>query len=285
MPTGMVAAAAGGLGGAGTVMLAYAASRHRTTTAADARARLRRAVGRRWGRAVAAAGAGAATGAATGWVAGAVMAAAGAWWLPRLLGPDTATIAEAESAEAVATWAQQLRDLMAASAGLHQAVLATAPVAPAPIRAEVAALGRRLRSGVAMDEAMGAFARKVDNPTADLVAVALSSAEGRHAADLGALLGRLAEASRDRATMLVRTSAGRARVRASVRIIAAMSLLMVAGLVAFNRTYLAPFDTLTGQIVLSLVGALWAVAFVWLARLTAPVAAPRLLARTGGDAG
>src|SRR5690606_4523126 len=87
----------------------------------------------------------------------------------------------------------------------------------------------------------------------------------------------LAEASRDRAHMLARTSASRARVRSSVRIIAGAALAMVAGLILFNRAYLAPFDSATGQVVLALVGVVWAVGLVWLARLAAPVAQPRLL--------
>ncbi|MFC3521461.1 type II secretion system F family protein [Streptomonospora nanhaiensis] len=272
----LVAAAAGGLAGAGLVCCAYAARLRRIDLrTVVARVRTSQVPARGVGAVVT----GVLVGLATGWPVGAVLAAAAAWWLPRLLGPDRAGAQEAKRAEAVAAWASHLRDLMAGSAGLVQAITATAPVAPTPIRPEVAELARSLHTGVPMEAAMRSFAERVDNPTADLVAVALSSAEGRHASDLGALLGRLAESSRDRASLLVRTSAGRARVRSSVRIIAAMTLGMVAAMVAFNRTYLEPLDTATGQFVLALVGAMWAGAFVWLGRLAAPVAAVRLLGR------
>ncbi|MGH2466126.1 MAG: hypothetical protein ACRDGL_00100, partial [Candidatus Limnocylindrales bacterium] len=44
-----------------------------------------------------------------------------------------------------------------------------------------------------------------------------------------------------------------------------------------NRGYLAPYDTAVGQLVLSLVGAVFAVAFVWLAKMTRPSTTERFL--------
>ncbi|HUC03940.1 MAG TPA: hypothetical protein VL961_00985 [Acidimicrobiales bacterium] len=49
------------------------------------------------------------------------------------------------------------------------------------------------------------------------------------------------------------------------------------GLALFNRGYLAPYDTATGQLVLILVGGVFAVAFMWLARMTRPVQVDRFL--------
>ena len=45
----------------------------------------------------------------------------------------------------------------------------------------------------------------------------------------------------------------------------------------FNRGYLAPYDTAVGQLVLVLVGGLFAAAFVWLARMTRPASVDRFL--------
>ncbi|MGV9567376.1 hypothetical protein [Streptomyces sp. NPDC003480] len=42
------------------------------------------------------------------------------------------------------------------------------------------------------------------------------------------------------------------------------TLGMAVGLVVFNRPYLDPFDTLTGQVVLAVVGVLFAVSFTYL---------------------
>lgn len=46
-----------------------------------------------------------------------------------------------------------------------------------------------------------------------------------------------------------------------------------------NRTYLSPYDTRAGQLVLACVGALFAAAFAWLSRLARPEPPTRLLAR------
>lgn len=228
-------------------------------------------------RTAAAAGAGMLTWAITGWPVAAVLAAAAAWWLPTVLGPDRATAAEVARIEAVANWTEQLRDLITASSGLRQAVWTSCDIAPEAIRDDVQALARDLTTGTDLEEALAAFAHRADNETADLVTTALSMAVHRHAADLGTLLGSLAEAARDRASMLVRTSTSRARTRTSVRIITTTAIAMVIGMAVFNGPYFAPLGSVTGQLVLALVGTLWAGALWWLTRLSNPPRAERVL--------
>jgi len=225
----------------------------------------------------AAAGAGMLTWGVTGWPVAAAMAAGAAWWLPTALGPDRATSAEVARIEGVAGWTEQLRDLITASAGLRQAISASADIAPDAVRDDVRALARDLTTGTDLEKALDAFAHRVDNETADLVATALSMASHRHAADLGPLLTSLAEAARDRAAMLVRTSASRARTRTSVRIIVTTAAAMVIGMAFLNGPYFAPLDSAAGQLVLALVGAVWAAALGWLLRLSNPPRAQRVL--------
>jgi len=178
--------------------------------------------------------------------------------------------------EAIAGWAEMLRDTMAGSAGLEQAIVATATLAPLPIRAEVATLAVRLE-GERLALALRAFADEVADPTCDLVVAALVLAAEHQAQRLGELLGSLAAAARDQATMRLRVEAGRARTRTSVRVIVGATGALVLGLALFNRGYLAPYDTATGQLVLILVGGVFAVAFMWLARMTRPVQVERFL--------
>ncbi|TDQ55102.1 type II secretion system F family protein [Actinorugispora endophytica] len=214
----------------------------------------------------------------TGWPVAGILAGVGGWWLPVLLGPDRHHQKQVDKIEAVAAWTEMLRDLMAGSSGLHQAITATLPIAPEPISADVARLAERMRSGGSPHAALEAFADDVDNPTADLVAAALSSAANRHAADLGTLLGTLAEAARDQASMLVRLAASRARMRTSTRIIIAVTLGMAVFLLMFSPDYMAPFDGFVGQLVLAVIGGLWALALVWLTRMSRPKLGPRVLA-------
>ncbi|MGI5118735.1 type II secretion system F family protein [Marinactinospora thermotolerans] len=214
----------------------------------------------------------------TGWPVAGLLAGIGCWWLPAMLGPDRYHQQQVERIEAVAAWTEMLRDLMAGASGLHQAITATLPIAPAPIQADVARLSEQLRLGRPPHEALAEFADDVDNPTADLVAAALSTAASKHAADLGTLLGTLAESAREQSAMLVRAAANRARVRTSTRIIIAVTLGMAVLLMLFSPDYLEPFDGFLGQLVLGGIGVLWAAALTWLVRLSRPKLGPRVLA-------
>ena len=214
----------------------------------------------------------------TGWPVAGALAAAGLWWTPQLFGGDAEHKEQVEGVEAVAAWTEMLRDLMAGSSGLHQAIAATAPIAPEPLRDAVHRLADDMRGGREPQDALHTFAETVDNPTGDLVASALSMSATRHATDLGVLLGALAESARDQAAMLVKVSASRARLRTSSRIIMGATLGMGAFLLLFNPEYLAPFDGFLGQTVLAGIGALWATAVVWMTRMSRFSLGPRVLA-------
>ena len=48
-----------------------------------------------------------------------------------------------------------------------------------------------------------------------------------------------------------------------------------------NRGYLAPYDTALGQLVLLLVGTVFASAFIWLPKMTRPTSVERFLKSPG----
>ncbi len=226
-------------------------------------------------------GAGVLVGAITRWPVGALLAAGAGAFLPDLAGGQAAQQAAVARAEAVAAWAEMLRDTLAGAAGLEQAIVATAPVAPGPIRPQVLALATHLeRPGTRLAPALHAFADELDDPTADLVVAALVLSSQRQARRLGELLGALARAARDDATMRLRVEAGRARTRTSARVVVGVTLAMAVGLVVANRGYLAPYDSAFGQLILAGVGGLFGAAFWWLGRMARVQTPQRLL---GGD--
>ena len=224
-------------------------------------------------------GAGAAVliGALTGWPVGALLGGLAGFGLPRLFDATKGRAEALSRIEAVAAWAEMLRDTMAGAAGLEQAIVATAPVAPLALRAEITTLAARLESE-RLAPALRAFADEVGDPTMDLVVAALVLAAEHQASRLGELLGSLAQAARDQATMRLRVEAGRARSRTSVKVVVGVTAGLAFGLVLLNRTYLAPYGTALGQLVLLLVGAMFTAAFVWLSRMTRPSAPQRFLA-------
>jgi Flp pilus assembly protein TadB len=212
----------------------------------------------------------------TGWPIAGVLVAAAVFGLPALYGATAARAVVAE-VEAVAAWTEMLRDVLAASAGLGQAITVTAPLAPLPIRNEVEVLSARLAARVPLSDALRALATDLRDPSADLVIAALVMAAEARGQRLAELLSALADAAREEVSMRLRIETSRAQVRASVRAIAGFSLAFAALVAILARSYLAPFGTALGQVVLAMVGLLYAGGLALLVHMARPRPAPRLL--------
>ncbi len=193
----------------------------------------------------------------TGWPVAAVFAAGGTVLAPRLLGGSRARQAAIDKTEAIASWAESVRDTMAAAAGLEEALTATAVAPPAAIAPEVRRLAERLRHQ-RLTDALTTFGDELDHPSSDLVVAALTIAAKMEAADLGSLLSRLAVSIRDDATMRVKVEVGRQRLRTSAKIILGSVAATVVMLMVLNRTYLDAYDSLLGQLMLGVVGGVFA---------------------------
>ena len=206
-----------------------------------------------------AAGAGAAAVAAviaTGWLVAGVLVAAGVVAAPRLLGGTAARNRAIARTEAVATWTEMVRDAIGAAAGLEEAIVATASIAPGAIRAEVRLLVSRLEHH-SLPDALARFGDDVRHPSADLVVAALTIAARMEASDLGSLLSRLAESIRGEARMRIRVDVGRSRVRTAAKVIVGVVVATLALLALLNRDYLGAYDSGAGQLVLAVVGGIF----------------------------
>jgi tight adherence protein B len=212
-------------------------------------------------------GAGVLVGAVTGWVVGAVLGAVGVWTLPRALGPDREATARIARFEAVASWSEMLRDTLSAAAGLEQAILVTAPLVPDAIREPVTAAAARLRAGQRLAPVLRGLGDELADPTADLVLSALVLAAEQRARDLGELLGSLAAAAREHAALRMSVAAGRAQARSEVRITVGVTIVFALGLLLLDRGYLDAYDSAAGQLVLLVVGGLFAAGFALTARI------------------
>ncbi|KAA2253311.1 pilus assembly protein TadB [Solihabitans fulvus] len=221
------------------------------------------------------------TGLATGWVVGAVLAGLACWALPRVLGRDPEHARRVARIEAVATWTEMLRDTLSAAAGLEQAILATAPLSPPAIRAEVTGLAARIENGDRLAPSLRALADRLADPTGDLVIAALVLAAEQQARQLGDLLGSLAHAAREQASMRMRVEAGRARTRTSVRVIVGTTIGFAVAVVLLNRPYLSAYDSAGGQVVLLIIGVLFSLGFAWLVRIARVTEPTRFLSIRG----
>lgn len=183
--------------------------------------------------------------------------------------------------EAIAGWTELLRDTLIASAGLAQAIVASAEVAPLAIRTEVGRLADRIASGVSIVDALATFADDLADPSADLVVCALVLAAEARAQRLADLLSALAESIRDEVSMRLRIETGRASAQGSVRTIVIFSLGFAALMTVMARSYLGPFGSAAGQLVLMVVVGNYAAGIWLMARLVRDQSAARILA-TGG---
>jgi Flp pilus assembly protein TadB len=209
---------------------------------------------------------GLAIGVITRWPVAAGLAAVAAAALPSAL-KSTESQTSIRRAEAVAVWTELLRDTLTASAGLAQAIVATSGIAPREIREPAGRLADRIMSGVSMDDALRLFASEIGDPTVDEVVSALRLASTSRAQRLVDLLSALADSTRDVVAMRLRVEASRSSARTGVRMVIWFSLGFVALLTVMARSYLAPYGSITGQLVLLVVGALYAAGLMLMVRL------------------
>jgi Flp pilus assembly protein TadB len=212
----------------------------------------------------------------TRWPVAGLLAGIAVAFAPAVIG-RTSTERATDRIEAIAVWTELLRDTLAASAGLGGAIVATAPMAPPVIREPVMRLADRLDSAVPVPEALRAFATEVDDRSCDMVVCALLLAATSRAQRLADLLGALSESIRDEVAMRLRVEASRVSARSSVRTVIVFSLLFVAVLMMVARSYLAPFGTPLGQLMLAAVGGCYAAGIALMVRLVRPATPARLL--------
>jgi Flp pilus assembly protein TadB len=227
--------------------------------------------------------AGAVAGLASGWPVAALAAGLAVWFAPVLLGGDAGERERIARIEAVAVWAEMLRDTLTSAAGLEQAVLASTMVAPEAIAGPLANLGSDLRARRPFADAMAAVADALADATADQVVSSLVHAQRNQAKNLAELLGELAAAARAQVTLAVRVHAERAKHRASQRTITVIFSGMAVLLAVAYPRFLRPYDTAAGQLVMLVLLGMFSGALAWMRRIVRPWPTPRLLAPNGWE--
>ncbi len=218
----------------------------------------------------------------TRWVVAALaMAALGFFW-ERVAGSGTERVGIARL-EAMAGWTESLRDTIAGAIGLEQAIPATAANANVAIRPSLNLLVDRLRIREPLPSALLAFAEDINDPSADVICAALVLNARLRGPGLRDVLTALAISAREELDMRRRIEAGRKSIRSSVRIVLFIVLGVMGLLAVFNRHYVAPYSSATGQLVLLLVVLLLAGGLLWLRKLASPPSTERFLVGSSVD--
>lgn len=204
----------------------------------------------------------------TGWPVLGIAIGLLVWFAPMLFGGLASEKRGMARLEGLAAWTESLRDTIAGAVGLEQAIPATAYAASPAIRPALIRLTDRLRVRTPLPTALQGFADDIDDPSADLIVATLILNARLRGPGLRDVLSSLARSARADLDMRRRIAASRSSTRRSVQIVMGVTVVFVLGLAIFNRSYVEPYSTPIGQVVLVLVIGLFAAGFIWMRRLS-----------------
>lgn len=176
--------------------------------------------------------------------------------------------AEVARLDALASWIENVRDVLMAGEQPVGAITSTVSACPPIIRPQI----RRLAAGLGRqdpDQVFRRFADDLDDPLADLVAAGLSIAIRRGARTVPVLTA-LAEQTREQVDRRRLVEAERAPARREVQALTLIMAILLLGLLVFGRSeYLDAYDSVGGQVFLGVCLTLYAVLIVRIQKLAA----------------
>ena len=202
----------------------------------------------------------------------AVLAAVG---LPVLLS-SSGQDAKIAQLEAMEEWIRGLAGVLTSGVGLEQALIATLRSAPEPIKPEVNRLASRLRARWSTETALRAFADDLDDPTGDLIAANLILGARRRGPGLATVLDALAESVASDVRSRRQVEADRAKPRATARWVTIITVA-VLGVLAFTGSYVDPYKTPVGQLILAVLLAAYVGVLIWMRAMAAGKPMPRFI--------
>jgi Flp pilus assembly protein TadB len=213
-------------------------------------------------------------------VAGSVVIALSGWLIPSLvIGAIAGWLADSmrrrragdddgvERTEALASWVENVRDVLRSGNQPVGAIGATTDTCPPSIRPQVLSLFARLSAGQQPEVVFRRFADEMDEPLADLVAVGLLIAVSR-GAETEDVLSALAAQARHQADRRRVVEAERAPMRREVWMVSMVMCALLAGVFAFARSsYLNAYDDISGQLFLTVILVGYGALLMWVGRL------------------
>lgn len=211
----------------------------------------------------------------SGWYAALIVVPAAVAGLPALL-TAPAGAREIARLEAMEEWTRSLAGVLTVGYGLEQALIATLRSAPEPIRPEVTTLVARLRARWSTADAVRAFADDLDDATGDLIAANLLLAARRRGTGLAVVLEALAESVAADVRARRQVEADRAKPRATARWVTLITVAVLV-LLALNGSYVAPYSTPFGQVILLVLLAAYTGVLLWMRSMARGERAPRFV--------
>jgi Flp pilus assembly protein TadB len=217
---------------------------------------------------IAAVVAGAVVEAISGWIIPSlVIAAIAGWFVGSMRRRREGDDAGVERTEALASWIENVRDVLQSGNQPVGAIGATTDTCPPSIRPHVRLLFARLSAGQPAEVVFRRFADDMDEPLADLVAVGLLIAVSR-GAETEDVLSALAVQARHQADRRRIVEAERAPMRREVWMVSLVMCALLGGVFLFARSsYLNAYDDVSGQFFLAVILLGYGALLIWVGRL------------------
>lgn len=219
----------------------------------------------------------------TGWALALVAVPLACVGVPMLLS-NSGAAARIDRLEAMEEWTRSLSGVLTVGIGLEQALVATERSTPSAIRPEVQRLVARLRSRWNTEEAIRSFADELDDATGDLVAANLILAARRRGAGLAQVLESLAESVSADVRARRQIEADRAKPRATARWVTIISVGVLV-ILAISGTYVEPYRSPLGQVILVTLLTAYVATLVWMKRMAIGKPLARFLVGPPGPVG
>lgn len=217
----------------------------------------------------------------TGWVIAVVAVPAIAVVVPALLliNDNNVVIARLEAME---EWSRSLASVLSVGVGLEQALIRTLKSTPPAIQAEVGTLVARLRARWRTEDALRAFADDLNDLTGDQIASSLMLGATRRGAGLASVLEGMAATVADDVRIRRAIEADRAKPRTAARWITVITLGVLV-LVTANTTYVAPYGSALGQLILLVLLGSYLACLMWMRSIAKTPPLPRFLQTSGAS--
>jgi hypothetical protein len=242
------------------LLVVYAAFRGRATPRTATRQK-RRLVPDQIALRITAAALGAAVlGLATGWPVLALAGAVAGWQIPQMVIRRQTERLHMQRAVGLIEFIELLADMLEGSGqGLEAVVRSAAQVAPRSVRRETEILAAELGGRVSMAEALAAFAGVMADPICDQLVMAFRLGESEQ---LGRVLRSVTAGGRAEVDLRRRVDASRSGVLWTGRMIIGLTIGIALLLAVVDRTYVAPYATPGGQLLLLVVVGIMALS-IW----------------------
>lgn len=165
--------------------------------------------------------------------------------------PDRESRRELAQAEAIIEWVEAIKDGMAAGANIESALVDSAAAVSPVLQVPVLRVARQLRANYPTSDVLRQLADDLHSAIADAALAPLIVVTQRQGGQVRSALDAVTVQARQRLSVLRHLEARRAGPYTTTRLVVGLSACLLLVVAVLPGGYMAPFGTLTGQLVMA----------------------------------